>query len=72
MHFYICQAPHRKKRLEPLLGLKYNSVDIKDNTLNRLKDYLSRFWQYYQARPILQEIINNQYNLVTVGSHSEN
>jgi hypothetical protein len=32
-------------------------VDNTDNTLNRLKDYLSGFWQYYQSSPNLQKAL---------------
>ncbi|MSR85323.1 hypothetical protein EXS71_02715 [Candidatus Uhrbacteria bacterium] len=34
-----------------------NLVDMSDNTLNRLKDYLSGFWQYYQSSPSLQKAL---------------
>ncbi len=32
-------------------------VDSSDNTLNQLKDYLSRFWEYYQTSTGLQKTL---------------
>jgi hypothetical protein len=32
-------------------------VDTYRNTSNRLKDYLSRFWHYYQTSPDLQKVL---------------
>jgi hypothetical protein len=34
-------------------------VDISDNTLNRLKAYLSRFWENYQTSVNLQKALEN-------------
>ena len=38
---------------------KKNKVDSLYNTLNRLKSYLSRFWDFYKSSPRLQEILSN-------------
>lgn len=32
-------------------------VDLSFKTLNHLKSYLSRFWEYYQSSPNLQEAL---------------
>lgn len=32
-------------------------VDISQNTTNRLKDYLTRFWLFYNSSPDLQKIL---------------
>jgi len=51
-----CSSPQLKnlRRNEGFL-----IVDTQGNTLNRLKDYLSRFWVYYQSNKNLQNILEN-------------
>jgi len=34
-------------------------VDTDSKTSNRLKIYLSRFWDFYQTSPTLQKVLEN-------------
>jgi hypothetical protein len=36
-----------------------NVVNTTGKTLNRLKTYLSSFWDYYQTSPVLQKALAN-------------
>ncbi len=42
-------------------------VDTSYNTSNRIKSYLSRFWEYYQTAPELQKAIENLSPYAAVG-----
>ncbi|MFT5180020.1 MAG: hypothetical protein ACI9GH_000642 [Candidatus Paceibacteria bacterium] len=43
---------------------------MRGNIPNRLKDYLSRFWKYYQSSPKLQNILENDYLNKNIGDTS--
>lgn len=38
---------------------KMSRVDTVGKTLNKLKDYLSRFWEYYKTSPALRKALVN-------------
>jgi hypothetical protein len=40
------------------MGLR-KLVDIESKTSNRLKSYLSDFWEFYQTSPALQKALEN-------------
>ena len=43
-------APHRGA---------FSFVDMVGKRLNRIQDYLSRFWEFYQTTPNLQKALEN-------------
>ena len=40
-------------------SFKSCNVDMMSKRLNSLKTYLSRFWDYYQSSPVLQQSLSN-------------
>ena len=54
---------HAAKRKSPntFVSELCDFVDITGRTSKQLKDYLSRFWVYYNASPNLQKILENTY-----------
>lgn len=56
-HRRVLRPQYNDKNAPQLCGAFF-MVDISDNTLNRLKAYLSRFWQYYQTSVNLQKAID--------------
>jgi hypothetical protein len=37
-----------------------NSVDTRRNLLNRLKEYLKRFWEYYESSLVLKGTLESK------------
>jgi len=45
-----------KKRGQSLFYVDLN--EMAENNLNKMKDYLTRFWGYYNSHPRFQKILN--------------
>lgn len=54
-------SPHlaQSQTAQLFQGWAVRLVDTARKTLNHLKDYLARFWQYYQTSPALQKALAN-------------
>ncbi len=55
--YRIDNLPSAKSLFEEFVSTNSRDVDIAGKTLNQLKDYFSRFWEYYQSSPNIQKAL---------------